>query len=132
VWTDEIAPDQTRVRQTFSNRYDESESRLIRTDRYDKDEILVQSIINTYSPSDAGPWPTRLGRNPQAYINQAQTTQLTPLTKRVIAQDQDTYTWEANAFDAFAQATKVQRYSATAGQCAIAEQTSYLNDTTNW
>ncbi|UGB47239.1 hypothetical protein LQ772_08140 [Frateuria edaphi] len=132
VWTDETAPDRTRTRQTFSNRYDETESRLIRTDRYDKDGFLVQSVINTYSPSDAGPWPARLGRNPQAYINQAQTTRLTPLTKRIIAQDQDTYTWEADAFDALAQATKVQRYSATAGRCAIAEQTTYLNDTTNW
>lgn len=53
-------------------------------------------------------------------------------SRRVIIQDGDTYTWQAEAFNAYAQVTQTRRFNSIAGQGALQEQTSYLNDTAHW
>ena len=71
-----------------------------------------------------------MGYNPQPFANQAQTRQVSPLAKRDIVQDGNTYTWEAEAFNSYAQVTKVKRSNSF--QSAVEEQTDYLNDTVLW
>jgi YD repeat-containing protein len=50
----------------------------------------------------------------------------------VLTQDGDTYTWQAAAFNTYAQVTQTTRSNSIAGQSAITEQTSYRNDTALW
>jgi YD repeat-containing protein len=64
--------------------------------------------------------------------NQARTTKLSPLKRRTITQEGDTYTWQALAFDSYARATDVKRFSSIAGQSAIEETTAYRDDLAHW
>jgi YD repeat-containing protein len=132
VWTDETDPRGNGTRHTFSNVYDASESNLVRTDYYAGavGGTLLRSEISTYANPTGGPWPASMGYNPQPFANQAQTRQVSPLAKRDIVQDGNTYTWEAEAFNSYAQVTKVKRSNSF--QSAVEEQTDYLNDTVLW
>ena len=135
IYTDVIDPAGRTTRYTFSNRYDYTESLLLRTDYYQSNttSAVVRSDVNQYAPPTAGPWPLTIGYNLQfTKQNSGQTEQLFPLNQRTIVQDGDTYTWQAQAFDNFAQVTQTQRSNNVAGQTPIVERTAYLNDTPHW
>ncbi|WP_140656455.1 RHS repeat protein, partial [Rhodanobacter glycinis] len=137
VTTDVTDPNGNATRYTFSNYYDISESQLLQTDFYTggASGAPLRSEANTYEYVHTATdlYPTQIGANPQPRINAAQTEQLFPLNKRVISQDGgDTYTWQGEGFDAFGAVTQTKRFSSIAGQGAIEEQTSYLNDLPHW
>ncbi|WP_350016393.1 RHS repeat-associated core domain-containing protein [Rhodanobacter sp. IGA1.0] len=134
VWTDVTDPEGHATRHTFSNRFDASESLLLRTDYYAGaiGSAILRSEANTYAAPDAGPWPSVYGSTQQMYLNAAQTERLSPANQRVITQDGDTYTWQAESFDAYAQITKTKRYNSITGQVPIEEATAYRNDTNLW
>lgn len=134
VVTDVADPAGHDVRYTFSNRFDASESMLLQTDYYSggPGTAVIRSEINSYANPTGGPWPTTQGTAPQTAVNQAQAGQLIPVNQRTLQQDGDTYVWLVEAFDAYAHPTKVKRYNSIAGQGAIEEQTSYLNDLPHW
>ena len=134
VWTDVINPDGKATRYTFSNRFDASESQLLRTDYYSGavGSSILRSEVNVYAPPTTGPWPSNFGTTFQNALNAGQTEQLSPLNKRTILQDGDTYTWQAESFDAYAQVTKTKRYNSISGQTPMEESTTYRNDTTLW
>jgi len=134
VWTDVTDPEGHATRHTFSNRFDASESLLLRTDYYAGavGSTVLRSELATYAAPDAGPWPSVYGSTRQMYLNVAQTEQRSPLVQRTITQDGDSYAWRAQSFNEFAQVTQTQRSNSIAGQSAIEEQTSYLNDLPHW
>ncbi|HEY9469988.1 MAG TPA: hypothetical protein VIQ76_10290, partial [Propionibacteriaceae bacterium] len=134
VWTDVIGPDGRASRYTFSNRFDISEGQLQRTDSHDGavGTTVLRSVANYYSRPDAGPWPSVYGDNLQSRMNLAVVRQEAPLNQRVLTQSGDTYTWQAEAFNVFAQITKTKRFNSITGQSAVEEQTSYLNDLPHW
>lgn len=134
VWADVLDPDGHDVRYTFSNRYDASESHLVRTDFYSGafGTTLKRSETNGYAAPTSGPFPSVYGDNFQNRINQAQVVTVSPQNLRTITQDGDTYTWQAIAFDSYAQPTDVKRYNDIVGQSAIEEQTTYLNAPALW
>ncbi|WP_426701007.1 hypothetical protein ACPPVV_16770 [Rhodanobacter sp. Col0626] len=146
IWTDVVNPLGQATRYTFSNRFDVTEGQLISTDFYNGavGTTLLRSEDNDYAaipkPADPWPWPwpERYGSVLQSSMNKAQVEQLAPQTVRMISQDDDTYTWQAESFDAYAQVTKTKRFSSTFSQClptstqCIEEQTGYLNDPLHW
>ncbi|KRE90574.1 hypothetical protein ASG87_18635 [Frateuria sp. Soil773] len=134
VWTDETDPNGDAIRRTFSNKYDASESLLLSTDYYAGavGGSLIRSEVDHYANPTGGPWPASLGSNPQSNINKDQTTTLSPQDQRSITQEGDTYKWQAEGFNEFAQVTKAKRWNTIAGQGAVEEQTSYLNDLPHW
>ena len=134
VWADVLDPDGHDVRYTFSNRYDASESHLLRTDFYSgaAGTPIKRSEINDYADPAIGPFPSVYGNNFQNRINQAQVVKVSPQNQRIITQDGDTYTWQAEAFDAYTQVTKTKRFNSIAGQSPIEEATTYLNDPILW
>ncbi|KQZ66752.1 hypothetical protein ASD55_17345 [Rhodanobacter sp. Root561] len=134
VWTDVVDPLGHAVRSTFSNRFDETEGQLQRTDYYSGavGSSLLRSEANHYAASTTGAWPSVYGYNLQSRMNLTIVQQVAPLQQRVITQDGDTYTWLAEAFDAYAQTTKTKRSNTIAGQTAIEESTAYRNDTNLW
>lgn len=141
IWTDVVAPDGSTERSTFSNRFDITESQLQRTDYYAGaagSSTLLRSETSSYAPPTTSPLPLVAGNSFLGNLNVAQVTKYSPLNQRVIAQDGDIYTWQAEAFDAYAQVTKTKRFSSTFSQClptstqCIEEQTTYRNDTNLW
>ncbi|WP_336807971.1 hypothetical protein [Fulvimonas yonginensis] len=134
VYTDVANPDGSTQRYTFSNKFDYTESQLVRTDYYTGavGSTLLRSEISGYAPPNTSPLPIA-GTNLQgAIVNPDQNTKYSPLNKRQILQDGDTYSWLAEAFNSYAQVTRAKRYSSIAGQGAVEEQTDYLNDPTLW
>ncbi|WP_266157345.1 hypothetical protein [Dyella silvatica] len=134
VYTDVLDPLGNDVRYTFSNRFDVSEGQMLRTDYYAgaAGGTIIRSVSNSYANPTAGPWPTSLGVDQQIGDNRAQVTELSPLQQRTISQDGDTYTWQASTFDEYAQATQITRSNSIAGQSAITEKTTFLNDLPHW
>ncbi|MEO9000743.1 MAG: hypothetical protein ABI287_04235 [Rhodanobacter sp.] len=131
--TDVLDPDGHDVRYTFSNRFDVSEGQLQRTDYYSgaAGSTILRSVINQYADSSAGPWPTTVGIDLQDLDNPGQNEELAPLQQREVLESGDTYTWHADAFNAYTQVTQTTR-SSFAGEPTITEQTSYLNDPNLW
>ncbi len=135
VYTDVIDPDGHDTRTTFSNRFDASEGLLLRTDYFTTANTsqILRAEINTYANPVGGPWPASYVFDLQDRDNWLQTEEVSPLSQRVTTQSGDTYTWQAEAFNAYAQPTDVKRYSSITGQTTgIEETTSYLNDPNLW
>ncbi|MBD8874360.1 hypothetical protein [Rhodanobacter sp. DHB23] len=120
---------------TFSNRFDATEGQLLNTNYYSGSAAsgtLMRSVTNTYANASGGPWPSVYGIDLLYRDNYYQSEQLSPLSERTTTQDGQTYTWQATAFDAYAQPTTVTRSNNIAGQSSIQETTAYLNDTNLW
>ncbi|MEV8521418.1 hypothetical protein ABZR86_16605 [Dyella marensis] len=134
VTTDVVDPSGNGTRYTFSNRYDATESLLQQTDYYTGavGGTLLRSAVTAYANPTGGPWPAMLGSSTQVVVNDAQLGELIPVSQQTLQQDGDTYVWLAEAFNAYTQVTKTKRYNSIAGQAAIEEQTSYLNDLPHW
>jgi hypothetical protein len=133
-WTDAVDPDGRDTRYTFSNRFDVSEGVLQRIDYFAGayGTAVMRSELNAYANPTGGPWPSQVGYNLETNVNNAQLTEIYPVNQRTISQDGDNYTWQALAFNAYAQPTDVKRYNTIAGQSAIEEATTYLNDPVLW
>ncbi|EIL97953.1 hypothetical protein RHOFW104T7_06615 [Rhodanobacter thiooxydans] len=140
VWTDVVNPIGQATRYTFSNRFDATEGQLVSTDFYSGavGTALLRSEDSNYAgipPATEAwpwPWPKRYGNVLQSRMNQAQVELYAPQTLRTITQDGDSYTWQAESFNEFAQVTQTKRFSSITGQGAVQEQTSYLNDLPHW
>jgi len=141
IYTDVTDPNGNDVRYTYSNKWDFTEGQLLRTDYYQGSAAsgsLLRSIINTYAalpPANQAwtwPWPSQLGLDLQGGDNHSQTQLLSPLQQRQIVEGNNTYTWYASAFNAYAQATDVKRFNSIGGQQAIEETTAFLNDPALW
>lgn len=136
IWTDVVDPEGKSTRSTFSNRFDETEGQLLRTDRYSGavGTSTLRSEINHYAAADAGPWPANYGSNLQSRMNTAVVSKRSPLEERNIIESSDTYTWLAETFDEFTQPVRIKRARSLAGveQESAHEQTTYHNDRANW
>ncbi|HWX65436.1 MAG TPA: hypothetical protein VNZ27_03310 [Rhodanobacter sp.] len=134
VYTDVVDPEGHDVRSTFSNRFDASEGQVLRTDFYAAGNTgaILRSETNSYANPTGGPWPVAYGNGLQGRVNRAQSEALSPLSQRAITQDGDTYTWLAEGFNAYAQVIQTKRSNSIAGQSAIEEATTYLNDPALW
>jgi YD repeat-containing protein len=134
VWSDVTDPAGSTTRYSFSNRYDATESLLLNVDQYvgAPGTTLLRSEFNSYQDPGSGPWPSTIGSSLRRRLNSQQIDRLSPLGKRVIKVNGDEYTWQATAFDIFAQPTAMRRYNNIAGQSEITEGIEYFNDTANW
>ena len=134
VYTDVTDPNGNDTRYTYSNRFDATEGLLLRADTYSGayGGTLVKSEVSNYASATAGPWPSVYGADLAYRDNYFQTEQLVPLNQRTITQDGQNYTWQAMAFNTYAQPTDVKRYNDVAGQSGIEETTTFLNDPNLW
>lgn len=143
VYTDVIDPAGHDVRHTFSNRFDASEGKLLRTDAYSGAAGSAILRSDTYSYADRAhpgswpsntpwPWPTSYGYDLQDRDNWLQTEQNLPLYQHVISQVGDNYTWLAEKINAYLLVTQTKRSSSITGQAAIEETHYFQNDTNLW
>lgn len=132
VWTDVTGPEGSAMRHTFSNRFDISESHLLRTDSYAGavGTTLLRSEISTYAEPDRGPWPVQVGYNLQSLrLNEAQTTQLAPVSRTDLQQDGVAASTVINSFDALARPLSVTRSNPSFSRTDV---TAYYDDADNW
>lgn len=132
VYVDVTDPLGQDVRYTYSNRFDASEGKLLRTDTYSSGggKADLRAVVNTYANPTGGPWPADYGIPLQAYTNHAQTTEVSPLQTRTITQDGVTFTTRVDAFDDFAQATNTTESSSLG--YSKTDTTSFDNDLNHW
>lgn len=144
VSTDVSYPDGHLERSTFSNRYDWTESQLLKEDVYDigASSAIRRSTAYAYvnptpaqdarSGAYAHPW----GYAPQQRVNTAQLQEQLPKATQQITMDPsasatpDVYTWNATAFDAFARPQDVTR-SNNFGY-SVSDRSTYTDNTALW
>lgn len=126
TWTDVTHPDGVRQRSVFSNKYDESENKLIREEIYSTSGQLLRSIEYAYATvSDWGnnpyPWLARIGNDMLTRVNPRTSGQWAPVRQKQIIEQGRTFNWQvpfacgaggtASCFDVLARPTKVVRTS---------------------
>lgn len=135
IFTDEEFPDGHTERLTYSNKFDATEGRLLRTDTYAglaTQSALIRSETYDYADADSVNFlfPARIGRTIQSSVNFSQVNFIHPQKLRVLTQDGDTYTQTVEAFDAYAHPIRFRRESSTG--TSVRDQTNYLNDQPHW
>lgn len=144
VSTDVAYPDGHVERSTFSNRYDWTESQLLKEEVFDGDtttalrRTTAYSYVNPDATQDARaaayvhPW----GYAPQQRINAAQLQEQLPMTTRQTTVDPaanatpDIYLWNVTAFDVFARPQDVTR-SNNFGY-SVSERSTATDNTALW
>jgi YD repeat-containing protein len=138
TWTEVLDPDNRTMRYTFSNQWGVTESELLQTEYFSGTSAgpRLRSEALEYAPYNGGPYPVYWGSNLQSFLSD-QVEARVPLNKRTIVQDSDTYTWQAEAFDAYAHVISTKRFSSildqpTPDHSSLEERTTFLNDTSLW
>lgn len=134
VWTDVVDPASNRTRYIFSNKFDNTEGKLLETDAFTGTASTnsIRTVRNGYASATGGPWPAHFGTSEQININAAQIEAVTPKNMQTITEEGDTYSWQALAYNSYAQPIDIKRYNSIGGQQSIEETTSYLNDSALW
>lgn len=131
AWTDVIDPNGSATRYTYSNRFDVSESQLVKSEQFSGavGTSLVRTEQNSYASATNGPWPARYGATFAANLNSDQMTRVSPLSSRVIGQDGTAYTYSVGSYDTFARPITVARYTPWHGRTDVR---SYYDNTQKW
>jgi len=132
VYTDVTDPLGQASRHTYSNCFDASEGKLLRTDTYSGavGPTALRSVASTYADPTKGPWPATYGRTLQSYLNGAQLTEISPLQTSTITQDGASFGTSVNTFDDLARAISTTESSSLG--YSKTDTKSYTDDTTNW
>lgn len=123
VWTDVTSPDGIRRRSIFSNKFDETENKLLREEVYTATNQLLRTKDYTYATvartnwgSNPYPWPISVGNDQQTRQNPQTSGQWAPIRQVTTTQQGRTFTWEVPStcgsgssicFDVYARPTKV-------------------------
>ncbi|MDF4025694.1 hypothetical protein P3W24_12025 [Luteibacter sp. PPL201] len=144
ISTDVTYPDGHLERSTFSNRYDWTESQLLKEEVFDGGATTTLRRSTTYayvnpapaqdarSGAYAHPW----GYAPQERVNKTQLQEQLPMATRQTVIDPsasaapDVYAWNATAFDGFARPQDVTR-SNNFGN-SISERSTYVDGAGPW
>jgi YD repeat-containing protein len=139
AYLDITDPDLNRTRHTYSTRagspspkrWVPDEGRQTKTDFYQGASTPLRSVTFEYAAPDGGPYPALVGSSlVGGSSNTAKLETWTPLKKKQIAQQGETFTWAANSFDNFARPLSVNRGSSL-GATRI-EATAYHDDVADW
>lgn len=137
-------PDLHAERSTFSNVYDWSESLLQTEEVFDgaadsttRRRLTEYQYVNpeknldgTSKDGRAAAYPQYWGFPPSNRVNEAQYRQRFPVGTQVVTSENDTYTWSATAFNAFARPTQIQRSSSLG--YGVTEKTTFQEDSPDY
>lgn len=128
VWTDVISPDGNRRRSIFSNKFDETENKLLREEDYSAASQLLRTKDYAYATvamanwgNNPYPWPVQVGNDQQTRQNPQTSGQWAPVRQTLMTQQGYTFNWlvpstcgsgSSPCFDAFARPTKTVKSSA--------------------
>lgn len=123
------------VKYTFGVQYARNEGLLLQTETDSLSGSVKKTETYTYLSEGqvaAQNFPDNAGRPVQRLYKNPMIGRLRPLVATTIVQDGDTYTRQIRAFDVFVHPTQVKRFNNIAGQQAIEERTTYLNNLPHW
>ncbi|MEL4892128.1 RHS repeat protein [Xanthomonas protegens] len=131
VWTDVKQPNGSITRYTFSNRYDSTESLLLKYETYSGDvgSALARSEKYAYARPNSGPWPNVAGDAFLENINKEQVTSISPRLEREIFQDGDLYYYSVEKFDNLARPISFTR---TSPWTSRSDNIDYMDSRSKW
>ena len=136
VTTDVTDPAGNITRYSFDNTIDSfMEGKLVSTQfgfNPSTGASLRQELRSYADPNTGGPFNNPIGIPLDGLVNVAQHGDLAPANLIQTLEEGDTYTWQAESFNAYGQVLQAKRSNSIAGQSSIDESTSYLNDTNLW
>lgn len=124
VWADRIDPDGTRLRSTYSNRWDQTENKLLKEEVYSAGGSLLRSTQYSYATavsSGANPyaWPIWVGTTFGSNENYQSSRRWAPTSRVQVDQQGRQFVWQvasdcspyALCFDQLSRPTKVTKSS---------------------
>ena len=119
VWTDVEDSMARRVRSYFSNKWGQTENKILKEETYDGVGALMSTVEYAYAttPSNAAnpfPWPLRIGASLDYNVNEEVSLRWTPLLRRTVTQDGIRFIHSVNSYDQYARPTSVTKSSAPA------------------
>lgn len=95
---------------------------------------LLKTATYSHTSSSQGAGFSRVGASTQSFDldNVARLEDFRPLTRVDLLLEGDTYTWQVEAFNSFAQISRSKRFNSITGQLAIQSQHTYLNALPDW
>lgn len=116
VWTEVAETGGKRVRSYFSNKWDQTENKLLREETYNAADSLLSTVEYTYAttPSNAAnpyPWPLKLGTFAGYNLNGEVSLRWTPLLTRTVTQDGRRFVHAVNGFDGWSRAISLTESS---------------------
>lgn len=117
VWTDVTDSEAKRIRNYFSNRWDQTENKLLKVETYNGDGTLLSTQEYAYAttPSNAAnpfPWPLKVGVLAGYNLNDEVVLRWTPMRRQTLTQDGVRFIHEVTAFDAWSRPVSVTKSSA--------------------
>ncbi|HJR74175.1 MAG TPA: RHS repeat-associated core domain-containing protein [Luteimonas sp.] len=135
VWTQVTEPGGDRTVSHFSNRWDQTENKLVKEETFAAGGTLLRTVDYAYAttPSNAPnpyPWPLSIATFADPLGNNQVNLRWTPLKRRTTTQDGVSFVWEANSYDSWARSTDVSRSSSLG--YGRRDATAYADDLTKW
>jgi len=108
-----VSPTGDMTRYIYSNRWDETEGKLLRVDSFQGSATLMRMETYAYASPTQGPYPYPLGNSFQgSWSNFISSEVWTPMRVQTTSQQGRTFTMTVNAFDARARPVSVTKGSA--------------------
>lgn len=106
------SPEGDMTRYTYSNRWNETEGKLLQIDAHEGTAVLLKSERYQYATPTLGPYPESLGSSLQGgWINAAKDEAWSPMREQVITQQGRVFGMTVNAFDMYARPVSVTKTS---------------------
>ncbi|MBB3226913.1 YD repeat-containing protein [Luteibacter sp. Sphag1AF] len=132
TYSDVIDPSGNTTRYVFSNKFDATEGKPVRTEYYagvdSGSPLKIESF--TYADPAQGPWPANYGYNWGNFLNDAKAMSVAPMARQTIVQDGDTYSSEVLSFDAFARPLQTRRFNSMGA--TVTDERSYYDNYAIW
>lgn len=116
VWTDVTDSTARRVRSYFSNKWDQTENKLLKEETYNGAGALLSTVEYTYATTSSNaanpfPWPLNVGVSAGYNLNDEAGLRWTPLKKRTLTQNGVRFVHEVTTFDAWSRPVDINKSS---------------------
>lgn len=138
-WVDETGPDGTRIRYTYSNRWDATEGKLLTRETYPAGASTpARTEAHSYAAATGGPYPPVIGGPIMVGdVNTSAMSSVVPERSRIITELGTQFQWNVESgcggypycFDTFGRPTRVKRSSPWHSRT---DQYAYHDNTGRW
>ncbi|MCD9004637.1 RHS repeat protein [Luteimonas sp. XNQY3] len=128
-----VMPDGSRLEEDYGLVVDLNEGRLLgRRHVAPGGAVLREELLTYVTTAEAAAYPFPNAYGAMFGSDDASASQIRPLRRRQIVQQEATFTWEATSFDVFARPLGLSRSSSLAGSSIRTEVTQYHDNLSKW